>query len=186
MWLREDQTAFDVDLTSAGWRTNIRNCLKMDRDDFYMRCALAAARQAELEGEVPVGAVIVRANQIIGTGYNRPISLIDPTAHAEIQAIREAARQVGNYRLTGATLYVTVEPCAMCAGALVNSRIARLVYGTADARAGGVESVFRIADCSSLNHRVEVTSGVLAEECRTLMQQFFQARRSSRRAPTED
>ncbi|MFM8393883.1 MAG: tRNA adenosine(34) deaminase TadA [Acidobacteriota bacterium] len=157
----------------------------MDKDEFYMRCALAAARLAELEGEVPVGAIIVLANRIIGTGYNRPISLNDPTAHAEIQAIREASRQVGNYRLTGATLYVTVEPCAMCAGSLVNSRIARLVYGAADARAGGVESVFRIADCSSLNHRVEVTAGILAADCRALMQQFFQARRGSRRAANE-
>jgi tRNA(adenine34) deaminase len=157
----------------------------MDRDEFYMRCALDQARQAELEGEVPVGAVIVLANRIIGTGYNRPIRLSDPTAHAEIQAIREASRHVGNYRLTGSTLYVTVEPCAMCAGSLVNARIARLVYGTADLRAGGIESVFRIADCSSLNHRVEVTSGVLAIEAREMMQQFFQARRGSRRASSE-
>ena len=147
-----------------------------------MRCALAQARQAELEGEVPVGAVIVHADRIIGTGYNRPITLTDPTAHAEIEAIRAASRHAGNYRLTGATLYVTVEPCAMCAGSLINARIARLVYGTADARAGGIESVFRIADCRSLNHRVEVTSGVLAVECRTLMQQFFQARRGAPRA----
>jgi tRNA(adenine34) deaminase len=156
----------------------------MDRDEFYMRCALAQARQAELEGEVPVGAVIVHADRIIGTGYNRPITLTDPTAHAEIEAIRAASRYAGNDRLTGATLYVTVEPCAMCAGSLINARIARLVYGTADARAGGIESVFRIADCRSLNHRVEVTSGVLAIECRTLMQQFFQARRGAPRAKT--
>jgi len=157
----------------------------MVRDEFYMRCALAQAHQAQLEDEVPVGAVIVLDNRIIGTGYNRPISLSDPTAHAEIQAIRAAARHIGNYRLTGATLYVTVEPCAMCAGSLVNARITRLVYGTADLRAGGIESVFRIADCSSLNHRVEVTSGVLAAEARTLMQLFFQARRASRSADND-
>jgi len=153
-------------------------------DQFWMRRALEAAAAAERQGEVPVGAVVVLNRQIVGIGFNRPISLYDPTAHAEIVAIREAALKLRNYRLTGATLYVTVEPCAMCAGSLINARIARLVYGTADARAGGIESVFRIADCRSLNHRVEVTSGVLAVECRTLMQQFFQARRGAPRATT--
>lgn len=145
-----------------------------------MRHALSEARQAEREGEVPVGAVIVLNQRIIGAGFNRPIGLGDPTAHAEIQAIREAARQIGNYRLTGSTLYVTVEPCAMCAGSLINARISRLVYGTPDLRAGAIESVFRIADNRSLNHRVEVTSGLLAEECRELMQSFFRARRTGR------
>jgi tRNA(adenine34) deaminase len=147
-----------------------------------MRHAISEARQAEINGEVPVGAVIVLNRRIIGTGFNRPIGLTDPTAHAEIQAIRAAARQIGNYRLTGSTLYVTVEPCAMCAGSLINARISRLVYGTPDLRAGAIESVFRIADNSSLNHRVEVTPGILDEECREIMQSFFRARRSGRTA----
>jgi tRNA(adenine34) deaminase len=154
----------------------------MTLDEFYMRHAIFEARQAEINGEVPVGAVIVLNRRIIGTGFNRPIGLTDPTAHAEIQAIRAAARQIGNYRLTGSTLYVTVEPCAMCAGSLINARISRLVYGTPDLRAGAIESVFRIADNSSLNHRVEVTSGILDEECREIMQSFFRARRSGRTA----
>jgi tRNA(adenine34) deaminase len=156
----------------------------MTLDEFYMRHAISEARQAEINGEVPVGAVIVLNRRIIGTGFNRPIGLTDPTAHAEIQAIRAAARQIGNYRLTGSTLYVTVEPCAMCAGSLINARISRLVYGTPDLRAGAIESVFRIADNSSLNHRVEVTSGILDEECREIMQSFFRARRSGRTAQT--
>jgi len=156
----------------------------MTLDEFYMRHAIFEARQAEINGEVPVGAVIVLNRRIIGTGFNRPIGLTDPTAHAEIQAIRAAARQIGNYRLTGSTLYVTVEPCAMCAGSLINARISRLVYGTPDLRAGAIESVFRIADNSSLNHRVEVTSGILDEECREIMQSFFRARRSGRTAQT--
>jgi len=146
-------------------------------DEFYMRLAIAEARRAEEANEVPIGAVIVIDRKIIGTGFNQPIGLNDPTAHAEILAIRDAARRIGNYRLTGATLYVTVEPCAMCAGSLVNARIARLVYGTPDLRAGAIESVFRIADNSSLNHRVETASGPLAIECRELMQRFFQRRR---------
>jgi tRNA(adenine34) deaminase len=154
----------------------------MTLDEFYMRHAIFEARQAEINGEVPVGAVIVLNRRIIGTGFNRPIGLTDPTAHAEIQAIRAAARQIGNYRLTGSTLYVTVEPCAMCAGSLINARISRLVYGTPDLRAGAIESVFRIADNSSLNHRVEVTPGILDEECREIMQSFFRARRSGRTA----
>jgi tRNA(adenine34) deaminase len=156
----------------------------MTLDDFYMRHAISEACQAEINGEVPVGAVIVLNRRIIGTGFNRPIGLTDPTAHAEIQAIRAAALQIGNYRLTGSTLYVTVEPCAMCAGSLINARISRLVYGTPDLRAGAIESVFRIADNSSLNHRVEVTSGILAEECREIMQSFFRARRSGRTVQT--
>lgn len=156
----------------------------MTLDEFYMSHAISEACQAEINGEVPVGAVIVLNRRIIGSGFNCPIGLTDPTAHAEIQAIRAAARQIGNYRLTGSTLYVTVEPCAMCAGSLINARISRLVYGTPDLRAGAIESVFRIADNSSLNHRVEVTSGILAEECREIMQSFFRARRIGRTAQT--
>ncbi|HEX4950244.1 MAG TPA: tRNA adenosine(34) deaminase TadA [Blastocatellia bacterium] len=142
-----------------------------------MNFALAEAQQAARADEVPIGAVIVLENRIIGCGYNQPISNCDPTAHAEILALREAARQVGNYRLTDATMYVTIEPCAMCAGALVNARIKRLVYGAAELRQGAVHSVFQICTNSSLNHRVEITAGVQEEECRALMQAFFQARR---------
>jgi tRNA(adenine34) deaminase len=146
-------------------------------DEFFMGFALNEARLAHNAGEVPIGAVIVIDNQIVGSGHNRPIGSSDPTAHAEIVALREAARRVGNYRLTEATLYVTIEPCAMCAGAMVNARVKRLVYGAADLRAGGVDTVFQICTNSSLNHRVEVTSGVLAEESRQLMQAFFKHRR---------
>jgi tRNA(adenine34) deaminase len=148
-------------------------------DEFFMGFALNEARLARDEGEVPIGAVVVIDNKITGSGRNRPIGSSDPTAHAEILALREAARRVGNYRLTEATLYVTIEPCAMCAGALVNARVKRLVYGAADLRAGGVDTVFRICANSSLNHQVEVTSGVRSEEGRRLMQTFFRQRRKT-------
>ena len=147
------------------------------KDEFFMGFALNEARLARDEGEVPIGAVIVIDNQIAGSGRNRPIGSNDPTAHAEIVALREASRRVGNYRLTEATLYVTIEPCAMCAGAMVNARVRRLVYGAADLRAGGVDTVFQICTNSSLNHQVEVTSGVRAEEGRQLIQAFFRLRR---------
>jgi tRNA(adenine34) deaminase len=150
------------------------------KDDFFMGFALNEARLARDAGEVPIGAVVVIDNQIVGSGHNRPIGSNDPTAHAEIIALREAARMSGNYRLTEATLYVTIEPCAMCAGAIVNARVSRLVYGAADLRAGGVETVFQICTNSSLNHRVEVTSGVLAEAGRELMQAFFRRRRQTK------
>lgn len=146
-------------------------------DEKWMRRALALARQAAEAGEVPVGAVIVVENSVIGEGWNRPIALHDPTAHAEIQAIRQAAAQTGNYRLENATLYATLEPCAMCAGALVNARIARLVFGGRDLRFGGVRSKFRIADSELLNHRVQVVEGVMAADCVALLEQFFRARR---------
>lgn len=148
-------------------------------DQFYMGFALAEAQLAARLGEVPIGAIVVFDRQIVGCGHNQPIRLNDPTAHAEILALRQAAEKVGNYRLTGATLYVTIEPCAMCAGAIVNARIKRVVYGAAEVRAGAVESVFQICTNSSLNHRVEVTSGIRKEECRHLMQSFFRQRRSS-------
>jgi len=153
----------------------------MTTDQFYMQCALAEARRGERAGEVPVGAGLLINERIVASAFNRPIGLADPTAHAEILAIRAAAQLIGNYRLTGATLYVTLEPCSMCAGSLIHSRIERLVYGASDPRAGAIESVFRIADSSSLNHRVEITSGVLAEECREILQSFFQARRNVNR-----
>jgi len=149
-------------------------------DQFFMGFALAEAKRAQKLGEVPVGAVVVFDKQILGSGHNQPIRLKDPTAHAEILALRQAAERIGNYRLTDATLYVTIEPCAMCAGAIVNARIKRLVYGAMEIRAGAVDSVFQICSNSSLNHRVEVTSGVREEDCRELMQAFFKKRRKSK------
>ncbi len=160
--------------------TDIRLQSQSETDEFFMGFALAEARQARDASEVPIGAVAVIENQIVGSGRNQPIGSNDPTAHAEIAALREAARRIGNYRLTGATLYVTIEPCAMCAGAIVNARIERLVYGAADLRAGGVDTVFQICANSSLNHQVEVTSGMRAEEARELMQTFFRQRRKPR------
>lgn len=143
-----------------------------------MRHAIQLARDAGETGEVPVGAVIVdEAGSILAAASNLTIKNVDPTAHAEILALRIAATRVGNYRLNGATVYTTIEPCAMCAGALVHARIARLVYGAADDRFGAVETHFRICDSPELNHRIEITSGVLADECRALMQDFFKARR---------
>jgi len=148
-------------------------------DERLMREALAAARDAAARGEVPVGAcVVTREGELLAVAGNRTRSDCDPTAHAEVVALREAARRVGNYRLTGTTMYATVEPCAMCAGALVQARVRRLVYGAPDPRAGAVESVFRVCDSGSLNHRMELTPGVLEEECRRVMQEFFRARRA--------
>jgi tRNA(adenine34) deaminase len=146
-------------------------------DERWMAEAVSLARSAEASREVPVGAVVVAGGVAIGRGANAPIRSCDPTAHAEMTAIREAARTAGNYRLDGATLYVTLEPCAMCAGALVHARIARLVFGARDLRFGGVRSKFRIADSELLNHRVEVTEGVLAADCVRLLQEFFESRR---------
>ena len=142
-----------------------------------MREALALAREAERAGEVPVGAVVVQDGAILGRGFNSPISRADPAAHAEILALRQAATAANNYRLEDATLYVTLEPCAMCAGAAVAARIQRLVFGARDLRFGGVRSKFRIADSDLLNHRVEVVEGVLAVECTRLLQAFFEAKR---------
>jgi tRNA(adenine34) deaminase len=149
-------------------------------DEFFMACALAEARQAQAAAEVPIGAVVVIDNQIAGRGHNQPIGQRDPTAHAEIIALREAAQRIGNYRLVNATLYVTIEPCVMCAGALVNARVKRLVFGATEERFGAVSSLFQLCTHSSLNHRVEVTAGVLADECRALMQSFFKQRRSNK------
>ena len=146
-------------------------------DERYLRQALELAREAERAGEVPVGAVVVLDGQVIGRGRNSPIAANDPTAHAEILAIREATAALGNYRLEGATLYVTLEPCVMCAGALVASRLSRLVFGARDLRFGGVRSKFRLADAEVLNHRLEIVEGVLGAECTELVQRFFAARR---------
>jgi tRNA(adenine34) deaminase len=142
-----------------------------------MRAALDEARRGAVADEVPVGAVVVLAGEIVGRAHNAPIALVDPTAHAEILALREAATKVGNYRLTGATLYATVEPCAMCCGALVNARIARVVYGARDPKAGAVESLHRLLDDRRLNHRVEAVGGVLADESATVLREFFDRRR---------
>lgn len=144
-----------------------------------MRMAFELALDAERAGEVPVGAVIVSASgEVIGRGYNTPILRSDPTAHAEILAIREAAAAIGNYRIEQATLYVTLEPCVMCAGAIVTARIARLVFGARDLRFGGVRSKFSLADSELLNHRVEVVEGVCGAEAQELMQRFFESRRT--------
>jgi tRNA(adenine34) deaminase len=146
-------------------------------DEQYMREALRLAGEAGRSGEVPVGAVVIASGQIVGRGANATISQNDPTAHAEMLALREAARNLGNYRLLDSTLYVTMEPCAMCAGALVAARVGRLVFGTRDLRFGAVRSKFRIADSDLLNHRVEIVEGVLAAECLQGLQRFFEQRR---------
>ena len=142
-----------------------------------MSVALEEARKAEAAGEVPVGCVVVLDGRVVGRGFNQPISSADPTAHAEIVAIRGAAREVANYRLTGATLYVTIEPCMMCVGAMVHARIARVVFGATEPKAGALGSTIAAHEAPGLNHRLEVTSGVLDEECRAAMQAFFRARR---------
>ena len=146
-------------------------------DEHFMRQALALARQGQQEGEVPLGAIVVVEGVIAGCGSNSPIARTDPTAHAEILALRQAALQLANYRLTGATLYCTLEPCVMCAGALVAARIQRLVFGARDLRFGGVRSKFQVADSAVLNHRVEVVEGVLAVECVERLREFFEAQR---------
>jgi tRNA(adenine34) deaminase len=142
-----------------------------------MREALDLARQAEANGEVPVGAVVVVDGKVAGRGFNSPIANSDPSAHAEILALRDACASVHNYRLEAATLYATLEPCVMCAGALLAARIRRLVFGARDLRFGGVRSKFRIADSEVLNHRVEIVEGVLAPECVELVKKFFEQRR---------
>jgi tRNA(adenine34) deaminase len=146
-------------------------------DELHMDLALELAREAELAGEVPVGAVVVLDSHVIGRGRNSPIALHDPTAHAEVLALREASQAIRNYRLEGATLYATLEPCIMCAGALVAARISRLVFGARDLRFGGVRSKFRLADAEVLNHRLEVVEGVRGAECSELMRRFFASRR---------
>ncbi len=146
-------------------------------DEDFLREALELAREAERGGEVPVGAVVVLDGRIVGRGRNSPIARNDPTAHAEILALREAAAATGNYRLEGATMYATLEPCVMCAGALVAARISRLVFGARDLRFGGVRSKFRLADSDVLNHRVQIVENVLGAECAELLERFFDARR---------
>ena len=139
--------------------------------------AIELARHAGAAGEVPVGALVVLEDEIIGAGWNQPIVAHDPTAHAEIVALRAASQHMKNYRLPGAVLYVTLEPCAMCAGAIVHARIARVVYGAADTKSGAAGSVFNLLQSASLNHRAELTGGVLAEDCGEILRKFFESRR---------
>jgi tRNA(adenine34) deaminase len=146
-------------------------------DSEFMARALELAREAERAGEVPVGAVIVKDGVVVGEGWNRPISTSDPTAHAEIVAMRAAAQKLQTYRLLDTTLYVTLEPCSMCAGAMVHARVKRLVYAAADPRAGAAGTIFNIVQHPSLNHRVECEAGLMAEECGTMLRAFFQGRR---------
>ena len=162
-------------------RSEVLESAPDDADALWMREAISAARRAAREhDEVPVGACVVdERGALLAVAGNRTRTECDPTAHAEIVALREAARRVGNFRLTNVTVYSTIEPCAMCAGALVQARVKRLVYGARDERAGAVESVFRVCDASSLNHQMELTPGVLATECRALMQEFFRHRRTA-------
>ncbi len=143
----------------------------------FMREALREAERALADGEVPVGAVAVMGGRIIGRGGNRVIGMNDPTAHAEIVALRQAARRIGNYRITGADLYVTVEPCVMCAGAIIQARIRGLFYGAPDSKAGAVDSLYKLLGDDRLNHQVEVTAGILQEESQALMRRFFKERR---------
>lgn len=157
----------------------------MNWDEFFMREAISLARSAECLGEVPVGAVIVRDNRIIGRGFNSPIGDADPTAHAEIAAIRNAARTAGNYRLPETTLYVTLEPCAMCAGAIIHARIARVVYGARDAKTGVHGSVVDLFAVARLNHHAAIEGGVLADECGKLLSDFFAARRKKLTSETD-
>jgi tRNA(adenine34) deaminase len=149
----------------------------MEAHDTCMRAALDEARQAFEAGEVPVGAVVVLNGEIVGRGFNQPIHANDPTAHAEVVALRAAARALGNYRLVGTTLYVTIEPCLMCVGAMVHARVGTLVFGAAEPKAGAVVSSCQAHELPSLNHRIEVVSGVLDEECRAIIQEFFRNRR---------
>lgn len=154
-------------------------CGKAPIDEHFMREALDLARQAESCGEVPVGAVVVKDGRIIGAGFNQPIGRLDPTAHAEIAALRDAASRLGNYRLPGCELFVTLEPCVMCAGAIMHARIARVVFGAPDRKTGAAGSVVDLFAESRLNHHAEIVSGVLAEECGAMLSGFFARRRGS-------
>jgi tRNA(adenine34) deaminase len=155
----------------------VEDAAEIAQDEHWMRQALDAAREAQARGEVPVGTCIVSDGKLLSVSGNRTRTDCDPTAHAEIVALRDASRIAGNYRLTGVDVYSTIEPCAMCAGALVQARVKRLIYGARDERAGAVESRFRICDTDFLNHRIEIAEGVLENECRALMQEFFKSRR---------
>jgi tRNA(adenine34) deaminase len=152
--------------------------MSADQDSQFMAAALAEAERAEADGEVPIGAVAVAGGQIVGAGHNRPIGLSDPTAHAEIIAIRSAASRLKTYRLETVSIYVTLEPCVMCVGAMVNARIARVIYGARDEKAGALGSVYDIGRDGRLNHRFEVVGGVMESECAEILREFFRARRA--------
>jgi tRNA(adenine34) deaminase len=147
-------------------------------DSHWMQLALEQARLAAERGEVPVGAVVVRDGELLGLGHNQPITAHDPTAHAEIVALRAACAKAGNYRLPETTLYVTIEPCSMCVGAMMHARVGRLVYGAPEPRAGAVQSALQLAGAAHFNHRLDCVGGVLAQECGALMRAFFRARRT--------
>jgi tRNA(adenine34) deaminase len=158
-------------------KISIMTAAGKELDARWMSEALVAARESQQRGEVPVGTCVVRDDVLLAVSGNRTRIDCDPTGHAEIVALREAAQKLGNYRLSEAVVYSTIEPCAMCAGALIQARVKRLVFGARDERAGAVESRFRICDTDFLNHRIEITAGILEDECRELMQEFFRARR---------
>ncbi len=149
----------------------------MNVDEQWMRRVLELAKQAELEGEVPVGAVLVKDNQVVAEAYNQPITLCDPTAHAEMLALREGAKALNNYRLLNTTLYVTLEPCAMCAMALIHARVERVVFGASDPKTGAAGSVYSILGTDELNHKVDVEKGILEAECSALLSDFFKQKR---------
>ncbi|MDP5291674.1 tRNA adenosine(34) deaminase TadA [Oceanimonas sp. CHS3-5] len=153
-----------------------------EQDEYWIRRAMALAARAEQEGEVPVGALVVYQGECVGEGWNRSIGHHDATAHAEIMALRQAGARLGNYRLLNCTLYVTLEPCIMCAGAMVHSRIQRLVYGASDAKTGAVDSVLQLLATPGLNHRIDWQSGVLAEACSSQLSDFFRRRRAEKKA----
>lgn len=149
----------------------------MNQDEYYMQQALALAERAAEQGEVPVGAVLVKDDSMVAQGWNQPIGLCDPTSHAEINALRAGAKVLDNYRLLDTTLYVTLEPCVMCIGAILHARVGRLVFGASDPKAGAVSSVFQITEETRLNHRIIWHGGVLAEQCSNILKQFFRQRR---------
>jgi len=169
----------------AGIRTrNSITATALNSDELWMEEALRAAQRALEAGEVPVGAVVVSDGRIVGRGWNRNLTDSDPTAHAEIIALQEAGTTLGNHRLGACELFATIEPCAMCAGAMVHARVRRLIYGADDPKAGAVHSVMRVLNHAQLNHRMEITSGVLAGRCAELLQSFFQRRRSEQKKTT--
>jgi tRNA(adenine34) deaminase len=160
---------------------NKRMKVDIEQDEFWMRHALSLAAKAEQQNEIPVGAVLVKDQQIIGEGWNQSISLHDPSAHAEMMAIRAAGQAIENYRLVNSSLYVTLEPCAMCAGLLIHSRIQRLIFGAADLKTGAVGSVYDLLSDKRVNHQIEVSGGVLADECGQKLSGFFKQRRSQKK-----
>ena len=165
------------DYESEGQRFESSRARHPYSDEAFMREALDEARRAMASGEVPIGAVVVAEGEVVARAHNAPLALADPTAHAEVLALRDAAQKIGNYRLTGATVYATVEPCSMCCGALLQARVARLVYGALDPKAGAVTSLYRLLTDPRLNHRVAVAGGVLAAESALLLSRFFETRR---------